>query len=108
MDVLTSFASTVHPRDENDCAVQLLEHLGAKRRKYAKRPMTDWCGGPASLLYSEVKEIDDLNPTVLQQIEAFFVNYQEVRNVTVKIIRRSGPTRALETLRPAALQKHAA
>jgi hypothetical protein len=37
MDVLTGFASSVHPPGEEDCALQLLEHLGAKRRKYAKR-----------------------------------------------------------------------
>ena len=61
-----------------------------------------------SLLYSEFKEIDDLNPTVLKQIEAFFVNYQKVREVKVKIIGRSGPRKAREILRAAALQKHAA
>jgi CHAD domain-containing protein len=37
MDVLTGFASSLHPKDENDCAVQLLEHLGARRENYAKR-----------------------------------------------------------------------
>ena len=61
-----------------------------------------------SLLYSEFKEIDDLNPTVLKQIEAFFVNYQKVREVKFKIIGRSGPKRAIEILRRAALQKDAA
>lgn len=35
MDVLTQFASTVHPRGEEDCVVQLLEYLGAKRKKEA-------------------------------------------------------------------------
>ena len=33
MDVLTGFASTVHPAGEQDCSVQLLEHLGAQRHK---------------------------------------------------------------------------
>jgi CHAD domain-containing protein len=38
MDVLTSYAMSVRPRGgEQDCAVQLLEYLGAKRRKYGKR-----------------------------------------------------------------------
>lgn len=36
MDVLTSYASTVHPKGD-DCVVQLLEHLGARRRKLAKK-----------------------------------------------------------------------
>jgi CHAD domain-containing protein len=42
MDVLTGFASTVHPQGdkaqaEAECSVQLLEHLGAQRRKHAKK-----------------------------------------------------------------------
>jgi CHAD domain-containing protein len=37
MDVLIHFASTVHPDGEDECSVQLLEHLGAQRRKHAKR-----------------------------------------------------------------------
>ena len=38
MDVLTSYAASVDAKDgEQDCAVQLLEHLGAQRRKYAKK-----------------------------------------------------------------------
>ena len=57
-----------------------------------------------SLLYSEFKEIDDLNPTVLKQIEAFFVNYQKVRDVKFKITGRSGPDRTMEILRRAAQQ----
>lgn len=43
MDVLTRFASTLHPRGEDECMVQLLERLGSKRRKYARR------------LYSEIR-----------------------------------------------------
>ena len=37
MDVLTAFASHIHSRDEEECLVQLLEHLGTKRRKYAQK-----------------------------------------------------------------------
>jgi CHAD domain-containing protein len=37
MDVLTAYASTVHPQGEEDCAVQLLEHLGVERRNNAKK-----------------------------------------------------------------------
>lgn len=61
-----------------------------------------------SLLYSEVKSIDDLNSTVLKQIEAFFVNYQRVRNIRVKILGRRGPQSALESLRKARAHKRAA
>src|SRR5437868_12360319 len=37
MDVLTGYASNVHPNGEQDCIVQLLEFLGAKREKHAKK-----------------------------------------------------------------------
>jgi CHAD domain-containing protein len=37
MDVLTGFASGVHPDGECDCSVQLLEHLGAQRQRHAKK-----------------------------------------------------------------------
>ena len=37
MDVLVGFASGVKPDGEQDCSVQLLEHLGTERRKKAKR-----------------------------------------------------------------------
>ena len=53
----------------------------------------------ASLLYSEVRDLDGLSPTVLGQVEAFFVNYQKVRDIKVKILDRRGPNRALELLR---------
>src|SRR5262245_36738559 len=37
MDVLTGDALTVKPNGEQDCLVQLLEHLGAERNKFAKK-----------------------------------------------------------------------
>jgi CHAD domain-containing protein len=37
MDVLTANALTIKRSGEQDCLVQLLEHLGAERNKYAKR-----------------------------------------------------------------------
>ena len=38
MDVLTGYAATIHAGDgEKDCAVQLLEYLGAQRRKHARK-----------------------------------------------------------------------
>ena len=54
-----------------------------------------------SLLYSEVASLGDINPTVLRQIEAFFVNYQKVRDIKFRIVARRGPDRALKILRGA-------
>ncbi|PYV63971.1 MAG: hypothetical protein DMG97_36360 [Acidobacteria bacterium] len=61
-----------------------------------------------SLLYSEVKDIDDLNPTVSSRLEAFFVNYQKVRDVKFKITgaQRTGQNNGDPA--PSCTAKHAA
>ena len=46
MDVLTSYASTVHLDGEEECTVQLLEHLGAERQKVCQE--TVWRAAAAS------------------------------------------------------------
>jgi inorganic pyrophosphatase len=61
-----------------------------------------------SLLYSEIAHIRELSRTMLRQIEAFFVNYQKVRNVKFKVLTCQGPDRGLELLRAATSQKHVA
>jgi inorganic pyrophosphatase len=55
--------------------------------------------------YAEVEHLRDLNETILRQIEAFFVNYQKLRNVKLRILGRREPE---GMLRKAAEQKHAA
>jgi len=60
MDVLTGFASNVHPKGEQDCVVQLLERLGARRGKYAKR------------LYTEVRQYGPKLRKRLKRIAARF------------------------------------
>ncbi len=40
--------------------------------------------------------MEDLNPKIVQQIEAFFVNYQKVRGIEVTIRGRAGPPKARE------------
>ena len=51
-----------------------------------------------SLLYSEIKTLKNLNPKVLEQIEAFFVNYQKVRGIEVRILGHAGPKEAQQIL----------
>lgn len=62
----------------------------------------------ASLIYAEVRDLADLNPAVEKQVEAFFVNYQKVRNVRIKILGRGGPEKALAILRRSSSKKQAA
>jgi CHAD domain-containing protein len=37
LDVLTSYAATLQAKGEQDCSVRLIEHLGAERRKKARK-----------------------------------------------------------------------
>lgn len=45
----------------------------------------------ASVVFANISNFDDLEFTFLQQIEAFFVNYQKVRGIKFEIIGREGP-----------------
>ena len=104
LDVLVLTDEPLFPGCLVEC--MLIGAIEAEQEEKGKNKRNDRLIAVAqqSLLYSEFKEIDDLNPTVLKQIEAFFVNYQKVREVKFKIIGRSGPKRAIEILRRAALQ----
>jgi inorganic pyrophosphatase len=61
-----------------------------------------------SLLYSDTRTLKDLNPKVLKQIQDFFINYQKVRGVEVKILGRAGLREALQILAEARGGKEAA
>jgi CHAD domain-containing protein len=37
LDVLTGFAATLRPEEDQDCLIELLEHLGAERHRQAKK-----------------------------------------------------------------------
>lgn len=61
-----------------------------------------------SLLYSEIADIRDLNAIVLRHVEAFFVNYQKLRDVEVAILAHHGAGHANDILPTARIGKHAA
>jgi len=96
LDVLVLTDEPLFPGCLVEC--MLIGAIEAEQEEKGKNKRNDRLIAVAqqSLLYSEFKEIDDLNPTVLKQIEAFFVNYQKVQEVKFKIIGRSGPKRAIE------------
>lgn len=61
----------------------------------------------ASVLYTAVKELSDLEPSVLKQIEAFFVNYQKVRDIEFKVLAREGSLKATALVEDASDKKAA-
>lgn len=55
----------------------------------------------ASVLFASIKELRDLEPKVLEQIEDFFVNYQKARDVEVKLLGRGSRDEAKSKLEKA-------
>jgi inorganic pyrophosphatase len=49
--------------------------------------------------HKEVRSIDDLDETLLDQLEHFFVSYNEAKGKRFDPLRRAGPDRALELVR---------
>ena len=52
----------------------------------------------SSIQFASVNELTDMEPQLLEQIEDFFVNYQKVRNVEVRLVGRGDSREASEKL----------
>jgi len=59
----------------------------------------------ASVLFASVRELSEVEPMVLKQIEDFFVNYQKVRDVQVTLLRREDSDGARKLLEEA-IERH--
>lgn len=108
LDVLLLTDAPLFPGCQVDC--RLIGVIKAEQEEEGETKRNDRliAVSEASLLYSETKTLDDLNSTVLKQIDEFFVNYQRVRDVQVTIVGHGGPDDAQQQLRKASRQKHAA
>ena len=51
-----------------------------------------------SVRYHDIRDISDIEPAVIGQIEQFFVNYQRVRNIEYRVTGREGAKSALRTI----------
>jgi inorganic pyrophosphatase len=60
-----------------------------------------------SYAHDHVTSIDDINQSILDQLEAFFVTYNKQRGKKFKVTKRGGPKRALAIIEAgiAALKK---
>jgi len=96
LDVLVLTDEPTFPGCEVDCRV--LGVIKAEQRQKGKQNRNDRLIAVAeqSLIYCAVAELSDFNPTVIRQIEAFFINYQKVRNIDFKIFARENAQRATE------------
>lgn len=55
--------------------------------------------------YSDVRSLNDLNDHLIDDIEHFFISYNEGRGKKFKVLGRYGPKRALELVRDAEKRK---
>ena len=108
LDVLVLTDAPLFPGCEVDC--RLIGVIKAEQEQEGETKRNDRVIAVAeqSLLYSETYSLTNLNATVVKQIEDFFVNYQRVRNVRVKILDRESPADAQMVVQKASKRKHAA
>ena len=52
-----------------------------------------------SRLHTRVRALEDLGPTLLEEIEHFFVSYNQIKGKEFKPLTRSGPARALQLVK---------
>ncbi len=98
LDVLVLSDEPMFPGCEVQC--RIVGILRANQRENGKENRNDRLIAVAdgSVLYAGVKELSDLEPALLQQIEQFFTNYQKARNIEFEVIERGGSRAALTLL----------
>jgi inorganic pyrophosphatase len=99
LDILLLSDEATFPGCQIDC--RLLGVLLARQRdKEGKENRNDRiiAVAEASVVYSEVTALADLSPTMLTQIEQFFVNYQKVREIEITVLGRDGQQAAKNLL----------
>ncbi len=52
-----------------------------------------------SYQHQDLSTIDDLNPSILEQVEQFFVSYNKLRGKKFKLVNQSGPKRAMTIIK---------
>lgn len=90
LDVLVLSDESMFPGCEVDC--RLVGVIKAMQKEKEKENRNDRIIAvfAGSVLYAGIKELSDLDTGVLTQIEAFFTNYQRVRNIEYKVLKTEG------------------
>jgi inorganic pyrophosphatase len=98
LDVLVLSDEPMFPGCEVEC--RLIGVIKAEQTEQGKTNRNDRliAVAQASVLYASVQDIGDLEDAVLKQIEAFFTNYQKVRDIEFKVLERTGARGAREVV----------
>jgi len=103
LDVLILNEEPTFPGCQIEC--RLVGVILARQRDKDKKENTNHrlvAVAQASVVYGGVRELTDLQPAHLKQIEDFFVNYQKVRDVEVDLMGRDDSPAAWKILEQAA------
>jgi inorganic pyrophosphatase len=105
LDVLVLSDEPTFPGCQITC--RLIGVLLAQQKEKTKEVRNDRIVAiaEASVLYSEVKQLGDLSPVLLKQIDDFFVNYQRVRDIEVTPLGHDGPECAKQLLEKASAKR---
>ena len=98
VDVLVLSDEPMFPGCAVDC--RLVGVIKATQTEKGKENRNDRIIAVAagSVLYAVINKLSDLHSGVLTQIEAFFTNYQKVRDIEFKVLERGGPEDAQQVL----------
>jgi len=107
MDILVLMDAPAHVGCLID--VRLVGVMSAEQVEDGKKETNDRLLGVAihSYNHEEVRTIEDVNKTLLSQLEAFFVSYNKQRGKKFRITGMSGPRKAIKLLK-AGIKKHTA
>ncbi|PYX21605.1 MAG: inorganic pyrophosphatase [Acidobacteria bacterium] len=108
LDVLVLTDEPLFPGCLVECSLIGVPKAEQKEERHTNRNDRLIAVANQSLLYSGTKTLKDLNPKILQQVEEFFVNYQKVCGIEVRILGHAGSREALKILTGATDIKKAA
>jgi inorganic pyrophosphatase len=101
--------------DEPGCTGCLIEcriigAICAEQAQDGKKVRNDRLVGVAmpSHTHSDLKHINDLNSTLLREVESFFTNYHQEYGTKFKVLGHCGPSEALKMVKKAVKRRKAA
>jgi inorganic pyrophosphatase len=103
LDVLILNDEPTFPGCQIDC--RLVGVIQAMQTEQGKKKRNDRliAVASASILFEKITEISQLQPTLLKQLQEFFINYQKARDISFEIISVEGPHAANRQLEDASI-----
>ncbi|MDB6169052.1 MAG: hypothetical protein JWM88_1916 [Verrucomicrobia bacterium] len=103
LDALVLMAESTVPGCVVDC--RLIGMIEATQKERGKKPVGNdryiAISSEAACEFSDIERPDDLPAQMLDQLEKFFVNYNDLEGKVFRCLGTHGPKRALKTLKSA-------